>query len=204
MTTTGTNPARGRRQLLLVAGLFLLPVLAAYVLFGLGWRPEKTGNHGELVSPARPVGEAALMTLAGGPFRFSQLQGKWTLVYFGPAECRQPCADNLYKMRQAVRAQGKEAERVQQVFIVTPRRGLEGLASTLKEYPDVQVLTGAAAEIKKLSAPFSLPAGTPLDGLDRIYLVDPLGNFILSYPAQADATGLRKDLARLLRVSRVG
>jgi cytochrome oxidase Cu insertion factor (SCO1/SenC/PrrC family) len=204
MTTTVTNPARGRRQLLLVAGLFLLPVLAAYVLFGLGWRPEKTGNHGELVSPARPVGEAALMTLAGGPFRFSQLQGKWTLVYFGPAECLKPCADNLYKMRQAVLAQGKEAERVQQVFIVTPRRGLDVLPNTLKDYPDVQALTGAAAEIKKFSAPFSLPVGTPLDGLDRIYLVDPLGNFILSYPAQADATGLRKDLARLLRVSRVG
>jgi hypothetical protein len=34
--------------------------------------------------------------------------------------------------------------------------------------------------------------------------VDPLGNFMMSYPADADPNGIRKDLARLLRASRIG
>jgi hypothetical protein len=49
-----------------------------------------------------------------------------------------------------------------------------------------------------------LPAGSPLDNLNRVYLVDPLGNFMMSYPADADPTGMRKDLARLLRISQIG
>jgi hypothetical protein len=39
---------------------------------------------------------------------------------------------------------------------------------------------------------------------DRIYLVDPLGNLMMSYPGDADATGMKKDLQRLLKVSQIG
>ncbi|MDP3715723.1 MAG: cytochrome C oxidase subunit I, partial [Burkholderiales bacterium] len=39
---------------------------------------------------------------------------------------------------------------------------------------------------------------------DHIYLVDPLGNVVLRYPRDADPTRIKKDLQRLLRVSRIG
>ena len=38
----------------------------------------------------------------------------------------------------------------------------------------------------------------------RFLVVDPLGNFILSYPADADQGRLLEDLKRLLDVSRIG
>ena len=37
-----------------------------------------------------------------------------------------------------------------------------------------------------------------------IFLIDPMGNLMMSYPATADPTDLRKDISRLLRASRIG
>ena len=39
---------------------------------------------------------------------------------------------------------------------------------------------------------------------DHIYLVDPLGNVVLRYPKDADPSRMKKDLERLLKVSRIG
>jgi cytochrome oxidase Cu insertion factor (SCO1/SenC/PrrC family) len=174
------------------------------VLYQSGWRSERSLNHGELVQPARPLDDAALATLDGKPLRLHALRGKWTLVYFGPAECGKPCTDNLYKMRQVQLAQGKDMERVQRVFIVTDAKALEQLPRTLKDFPETLVLKGDAAVIGQIARQFSVTAGSPLDNLHRVYLVDPLGNLMMSYPADANPTGMRKDLVRLLRLSRVG
>ncbi|MEO8675825.1 MAG: hypothetical protein ABI569_09610, partial [Casimicrobiaceae bacterium] len=45
----------------------------------------------------------------------------------------------------------------------------------------------------------TLPGTTP-----GIWLIDPLGNLVLYYPADPDIKGLAKDLTRLLRASRIG
>ena len=42
------------------------------------------------------------------------------------------------------------------------------------------------------------------DGKPGVYLVDPHGNLMMSYPATGAARGLLKDLERLLRLSRIG
>ena len=55
-----------------------------------------------------------------------------------------------------------------------------------------------------LASHFALSSGTPPADLNRVYVIDPLGNLMMSYPADADANRMRKDLARLLRVSQVG
>ncbi len=198
------NPSRTRRRLLLLAALFALPVIASYALYLGGWRPVSTGNHGELLQPARPLADAALVLLDGKPMRFSELRGKWTLVTFSPAECLKPCERNLTNMRQVIAAQGKDAERVQSVLVVTDGKALDWLRYAVKDYPGMRVITGPADSVAALAREFTLPAGSPLDNLNRVYLVDPLGNLMMSYPADADPTGMRKDLARLLRVSRIG
>ena len=40
--------------------------------------------------------------------------------------------------------------------------------------------------------------------LDRVYIVDPLGNLVMAYESGFDAKGLLKDLRRLLRLSSIG
>jgi len=202
--TTRINPALGRRRLLLLAALFMLPVLVAYGLYYGGWRPSSTANHGELLQPARPVKDAALTLLSGESIRFSHWHGKWTLLLFSTAECLKPCERNLNNIRQIIAAQGKEAHRVRGVLVVTDGKALDWLRYAIKDYPDMQVVIGSQAAVNSLAQQFVLPAGSPLDNLNRVYLVDPSGNFMMSYPSDADPTGINKDLKRLLRVSQIG
>lgn len=195
---------RARRQLLLLVAIFSLPVLVAYALYFSGWRPETSGNYGELVQPPRPLPGLTLQTLDGKDLGLSGLQGKWTLLMFGIAECTKPCTATLDKIHRIILAQGSKAERVRAVFVVTDSRARDWLQYLLKDYPGTLALAGSANTIRMLTSHFALSQGTPLDDPNRIYLVDPLGNFMMSYPAEADANRVRKDLARLLRVSQVG
>ncbi len=201
-----TDPVQSasRRKIALLAVLFALPVVVAYVLYFSGWRPGATGNHGELVQPPRPIADAALTLLDGKPVRVRELHGKWTLLTFSPAECLAPCARNLYTLRQVMVAQGEKAHRVQGVLVVTDKGALDLLRYAMKDYPGVRAIVGPPEAVAALARQFTLPAGSPLDNLNRIYLMDPLGNFMMSYPADADPNGIRKDLARLLRASRIG
>jgi cytochrome oxidase Cu insertion factor (SCO1/SenC/PrrC family) len=202
--TDAVRRSASRRKILLLAALFALPVIVAYALYFSGWRPASTGNHGELVQPVRPIADAALTRLDGGSMRFNELHGKWTLLTFSAAECLKPCERNLYNMRQVIAAQGDKAGRVQSVLVVTDLKALELLRYTVKDYPGMHVIAGPPQAVAELARQFTLPAGSPLDNLNRVYLVDPLGNFMMSYPADADPNGIRKDLARLLRASRIG
>jgi cytochrome oxidase Cu insertion factor (SCO1/SenC/PrrC family) len=204
MDTSTPSPSAGKRKLLILALLFALPAALAFILYTSGWRPAATANYGDLAQPARPIGDVTLDTLDGKRLTFSKLNKKWALVYFGSAHCLARCEQDLYKMRQVHLAQGKEAERIERVFVVTDATALDLLRYTLKDHPGMIVLVGPPAAVRQLAGQFSVPAGGALDGLDRIYLVDPLGNFMLHYPPDADASGMRKDLARLLKVSQVG
>ncbi|MEK7262425.1 MAG: cytochrome oxidase assembly protein, partial [Pseudomonadota bacterium] len=79
----GATTRRARRRLLLLIAIFSLPVLIAYALYFSGWRPETSGNYGELVQPPRALPELVLQTLDGRALRVSELRGKWTLLMFG-------------------------------------------------------------------------------------------------------------------------
>lgn len=202
--TSKARDTRARLVLVLLAALFLGGTVIAFVLLQSGWRPARTKNHGELVQPARPLSDVELTTLDGTQLRLSELKGKWTLVYFGPADCLKPCTDNLYKMRQVTAAQGKEAHRVQRLMVVTDTKALDWLRYTVKDYPGMRVATGPIDAVRRLATEFAVPAGNPLDSLHRVYVVDPLGNLMMSYPADADPRGMHKDLGLLLKASQIG
>jgi hypothetical protein len=199
-----TRDRRGRWALVAIVLLFLSGFIAALVLNAIGWEPSSTKNYGELVRPARPLTDVALRDLQGQPVRVSELRGRWTLLYFGSAECLRPCADSLYKMRQLVAAQGREAHRVRALFVVTDPRALDGLRYTLADYPGTEVWTGAAPSVHELMAQFLPPGGTALADQHRLYVIDPLGNFMMSYPATAELRRMNKDLGLLLRTSQIG
>lgn len=194
--------AAGRRKIVLLAALAALPLIIAYALYFGGWRPATTGNYGELVQPPRPVADATYTLLDGASLRFSQLQGKWTFLIFGAAECVGACERNLSNIRRIIEAQGKEAVRVQAVFVATDAKARDWLHYTLKEYPGTRAIVGPAETVTELARQFA--SWTQKTPENRVYLVDPLGNLMMSYPADADPSRVRKDLSRLLRASRIG
>lgn len=197
---TDASVRRGRRHLLLIALLFLIPVVLATSLYFGGWRPQgRALHHGELVQPVYPVSDIALRKADGASYRFHALRGSWTFVTFSHLPCEQVCRNNLYKMQQVRLTQGKDAGRVQRAVIAI---GSDSELSTLQtEYPGLMAFTGAPPEIQKMINEFAGPSGA---GQDRVYLMDPLGNVVLRYVPDADPSGMRKDLARLLRLSQIG
>jgi cytochrome oxidase Cu insertion factor (SCO1/SenC/PrrC family) len=196
--------SRSRRRLVLVATAFAAPMLIAYALYYGGWRPQAVHPTGELVTPPRPVADVELVTLDKRPVRFSSFQHRWVLLYLDSSECIAICERALYNMRQVIAAQGSEAGRVQAVMVATDAHALDMLRYQLKDYPEVTALVGPISNVARLAREFELPTGGALSGLRRVYLVDPLGNFMMSYPADANPGDMRKDLTRLLRVSQIG
>jgi cytochrome oxidase Cu insertion factor (SCO1/SenC/PrrC family) len=191
-----------RLKMIALMAVFALPIALASLLYSVGWRPQGTINHGELVQPARPIQDVSLRTLDGERLNFNRLHKKWTMLYFDGPECSDVCRENLRKMRQVHLAQGKDVDRIQRVLVVTNSASSGDLQEVIQG-PDMKVLTGSAENIKKLAAQFNLPAGAPFE-LHRIYVLDPLGNFIMSYPPSADPNGMRKDFNRLLKISKIG
>jgi hypothetical protein len=194
---------RQRLALIFLASLFFAPLaLAFYAYYGLHWHPGGRVNHGVLIDPPQPLPAMSLPRLpaapdagsAGGATGPDLFKGKWTLLYRGPGSCPAICRTELYDTRQ-VRAVLRQDDRVQRVFIA------EGACCDLDflrtQHPDLITLRATAA-----AAP--LLALLPSETVDRIYLVDPLGNLMMWYAPGAPPKGMLEDLKRLLGLSHVG
>jgi cytochrome oxidase Cu insertion factor (SCO1/SenC/PrrC family) len=195
--------ANFRIKMLLLAVIFLVPIGYAVYLKLTGWRPTETTNYGNLVVPAIPLKDVKLTTMGGKEASLRDFEHHWLLVTFGKAPCRDACEQNIYKMRQTHIAQGKYQMRIRRLLVLTGDPAAV-TKDRFKDYPGMVVVTGPVQGVRDLGRQFVTPDGTALDGRDHIYLVDPLGNLMMSYDADADANGIRKDLGRLLRVSRIG
>jgi cytochrome oxidase Cu insertion factor (SCO1/SenC/PrrC family) len=158
-------------KLFWVAAICAAPIVLGSAAYFFGWSLGGASNYGELLAP-KPV--------AG----FEALRGKWVLVAFDAAACDAYCEKKLYFMRQVRRAQGKDMDRVERMWVVTD---------------------GAKPRVELLAA----IEGTRIENLkafddksvEHIYLVDPMGNLMMRFPRDPDPSKMIKDLQRLLRYS---
>ena len=195
---------RGRRQLLGLAALFFVPLaLAFWMYYGpSGWRPSGDASKGDLIDPARPLPEIAVPTMEGGTTAPSFLRGKWTMLYVGDGLCDDACRRALYLTRQSRIALNKDMDRVQRVFLVTGR--CCDRAFLVQEHPDLVVARVEDPAAAALLGPFPPYGGVPVAAAGRIYLVDPLGNLMMSYAPSAPDKALLTDMKKLLRLSHIG
>jgi len=189
------SKARASRwPLVWIAVAAFTPFVLAYLTFYF-WAPEGRMNYGELIDPARPLPDDPLALADGQPFRLGTLRGKWVLLLAAPGACDESCQRALYHMRQVRRAQGKNMERIERVWLVTDDAPLDpALARALE---DMYFVRAAGSTVLREPA----LAG---DRSGHIYLVDPLGNLMLRFPRDADPTRILRDVSRLLKVSRIG
>jgi cytochrome oxidase Cu insertion factor (SCO1/SenC/PrrC family) len=180
-----------RTKLLLLFALFASPIVASLLTYRF-YKPELTSNYGELLPP-RPVTDQDFARAEGGAFRFESLRGKWVLVASDSGACAEACQAKLTTMRQVRLALGRNAIRVERVFVA------DDLAppspALAAEYPGQVVAVTPRG--------LTLPPGA---GHDRafIYLLDPRGDVMMRFPAQADSKRMLKDLGRLLKASQMG
>jgi hypothetical protein len=210
MTERSAHDRRQRRLLIGLALLFFAPLgLAFYLYYGHGtWRPGARVNAGELVQPARPLPELALPLLASGSTRPSFLKGKWTFLYVIAGPCTEACRTRLYDTRQVRLALDRDMNRVQRVFIA--EAGCCDAQFLHDQHPDLIVIRADAADAPLLALlPGLHTSAAPTDtsgsmNPPRVYLIDPLGNLMMSYAAAAKSKGMLEDMKRLLRLSSIG
>jgi hypothetical protein len=200
-----TPPRRGQRQLVLLAALFFVPLAVAFWLYygPTSWRPVGGTNKGDLVDPAVPLPAVALATPDGTRTGTDFLQGKWTIAYLGDGACDERCREALYLSRQSRIALNKDMDRVQRVFLATGN--CCDSAFLAAEHPDLAVaVLGNDADSQALLAKIPPLGGVPPAAAGRLYVIDPLGNLVLSYSAAAPDKALLTDVKKLLRLSHIG
>ncbi len=184
---------RGRRVALTILALCAAPTVAAWFAYFV-WQPQSRTNYGELIEP-RSLSDPELRRLDGGSFRLSQLRGKWVLLHIDSAACGDSCEKKLAYMRQARLALGKDAERIERVWLLddaaVPNPAL------LHQHGGLIVARSPDANFLEELASSRIPAR-------YIYLIDPRGSLMLRFPGDPDGRKMLKDLARLLRASRIG
>jgi len=190
------RPTRGRRTLILMAVLFIGPLAIAWTLYLGGiWRPGAGANHGDLIQPVITLPRDPQPTIAGGSTEGGFLYGRWTVVHLIDGECDEACVAAVYKTRQVRLALGREIERIDRVlFLLTTTEPALGTGD--EDLLIVSPVGSAGTQI--------IDALNANGGSQRIFLVDPLGNLILSYPRDGNPADIRDDLKKLLRLSRIG
>jgi hypothetical protein len=206
MAELTAHDRRQRRILIGVALMFFAPLaLSFYLYYGKYWHPGGRVNAGELIDPARPLPTLALPLAApaagtGAVQTNPQfLQGKWTFLYVQHGRCDDECRRHLYDTRQVRLALDREMARVQRVFIGDS--DCCDLTELLAAHPDLIAVRSSAADEPLLAL---LPQRSEALNSHRLYVIDPLGNLMMFYPADAKPKGMLEDMKRLLRLSSIG
>jgi hypothetical protein len=176
--------------LILLAVVFIVPVIMAKFALELDWFNKASTNRGELLDPTIEAQEL----LEGA-------EKKWHFLYVIPAVCDQACENAIYSVSQVKTAIGREVDRVNAVFIATEESDKNALAK-IADINDTQVLQKAKQNVNKVFKDVPLNA---------IFIADTLNNIVLNYPTTADeeqtimdSRDMLADMKKLLKLSRIG
>ncbi len=195
--------ANGRLKMLLVLAICAAPVIASYFTYYVV-RPEGRRNYGELIDPQRPL-PAITATLATAPDHkrvdLPALRGQWLLVSVSGGACDAACEKNLYLQRQLRESLGKDKDRVDWVWFVVDDAPVR--PELMPALSQATILRVDGAQLAQWLSP---SAGHAIG--DHLYLVDPLGNWMMRFPPAGTrevdlnaAKNIKKDLERVLRAS---
>lgn len=209
MIERSAHDRRQRRLLIGLALLFFAPLgVSFYLYYGHGtWHPRGRVNAGDLIEPPRPLPSLALPLQSSGETDSDFLRRKWTLLYVQQGPCAERCRTSLYETRQVRLALDRDMDRVQRVLVA------DGECCDFQflheQHPDLIAVRTSPAAAPLLALLPRRGAGNENGGdgdanAQRIYLIDPLGNLMMSYAPDAKPKGMLEDLKRLLRLSHIG
>jgi protein SCO1/2 len=197
--------------------------MSVAALLGLGaallWRyssPQIQLATGTYLAPARAVPDFSLIDQRGAPFGPRNLEGHWSLVFFGYTNCPDFCPSTLTtlaameKRLRAAHAIGSPVPQVVFISVDARRDTPQQLAAYVPYFdptfigvtaPDQPTIEALA---RKLGVAVALVpnagGGYSVDHSGAIYVVDPAGKIaaILTGPFTADA--LQADFERIVAV----
>jgi hypothetical protein len=182
-----------RIKLMLLFLVCAAPVIASYFTYYV-IRPEGRRNYGELIQPQQPLPAFHATDMQGQVLPLTSLTHQWLIISVADSACNTQCEQHLYLSRQLRESLGKDKDRMDWVWLRTgdadvPQSMRAGLSTAT-------VLKVTQADVQTWLQP---AAGQAVE--DHLYVVDPMGNWMMRFPANIDPLKARKDLERLLRSS---
>ncbi len=197
LQTAAVDTRGGRLRMLLVMLVCAAPVIASYFTYYV-IRPEGRRNFGELIDPQRPLPAVQAKNLAGESVMLPTLKGQWLFVSVAGGACEAQCQQHLYLQRQLRETLGKEKDRLDRVWLINDDAPVPPeIVPALKDATVLRVPPAALAQW--------LQAGKGHALNEHLYVVDPLGNWMMRFPAGLNAeTALKakRDLDQLMRAAR--
>jgi protein SCO1/2 len=192
-----------------VRPLVIVTAFTGSLLVGLLAMLWVMGGVRGVTTPAAIGGPFQLTDQSGATVTEKDLQGRPTLIFFGFTHCPDVCPTSLFEISEVLRAMGKDADRVNALFIsVDPDRDT---AAAMKDYlasfdPHLKGLTGDAASVQKVIAEYRVYAKkVPLkdgdytmDHTALIYLMDRDGKFVAPFNLNRKPEEAATDLRRYL------
>lgn len=193
-----------RITLVIIAALFVLPLVLAWLMYigAVEFQTESTRNKGILVSPPIPLDWRQAFPVEAGTQPEAALEDllkHWVVLYPLEGACDLDCEQHLSSIRQVHLASGRDRERLRLV-VLFPDHAPADTANTVKTIydkfiPAADTTGGLRHAIKSASSSITRQGST--------YLIDPLGNIMMVYPATSDPNDLKEDLKRLLKWSKL-
>ena len=183
---------KGRRTLLVIAGLFTFPIVVAMYMYFTNstFIPGMSTEHGEFITPPRSLPDTQL-SATDPQARFRKT---WALLVLADQRCDSTCIEALEHIRQIRLSLGPKMTRLNTVYL--PGASTAVPVELAEEHPKLIVVDPAnSAEIRSI-------IGTYSNG--EIFMVDPLGNLMMRYAPDTGMGDIRKDVAHLFKLSGIG
>ena len=182
----------GRWKMLLVLLVCAAPVVASYFTYYV-LRPEGRRNFGELINPQKPLPDLVATALDGRQVNLQTLKDQWLLISVAGAACDAACAE----FPTCQDSWWPAMDRLDWVWLIDDAAPLA--PEIMPALKNATVLRVSAQDLQAWLTPAN---GATLQ--DHLFLVDPLGNWMLRFPAQLgaeQAPKAKRDLERLLRAA---
>ncbi|MCX4026703.1 hypothetical protein H0A36_00865 [Endozoicomonas sp. SM1973] len=191
--------AKAKLFLTVILGLPIIGIVTAYASYYSGFFSNigKT-NNGKLISPPVTMQDLKLDILKSN--KNNRIKGAaeqtWKLIILTVNDCNELCQQQLYITRQVHIALGKEANRLERLYLST--KSDQFAESILEEHPKLKLANISQVEITQhLSDKLPTVKST-------ILLADPLGNIMMYYTDNHSGKAILTDIKHLLKISRIG
>ncbi len=179
---------KSRLSLVLIALVFLAPLLVAGVLSVTGWQPGVAGE-GQPMLPQRNFAQENVQVLLedGKYWAWRDSKPRLTLVALAGPDCATHCFDALTNLAKARAMLNRNQSRLRLLYLGQPPATAD--VTGLRNYWQVGTDVDGRLDVYRPTQPDSVSA----------VLVESNGTALSLYPAGMNAAGLLRDMRKVIR-----
>lgn len=180
-------------------------ILAVVVVFTIAYSWVQSSRYtfsGSSITPPKPAASFSLTNQTGETVSLTNFHGKFVLIFFGFTNCTYECPLTMGYLKHMTNRLGPQADQVQVLLITTdPARDTpEVLGNYLGNFnPSFLGLTSSPETLQSVWSSYGV---TVMDNGEThssyLYLIDPHGDLIATYPLLSGVDGITADMQHLI------